>query len=45
VYLELLDASFSLDGVIGAFALSTNLIVIALGLGYYAGFTFMIFGV
>lgn len=38
VYLELLDASFSLDGVIGAFALSTNLIVIALGLGIGAYF-------
>lgn len=33
LYLEVLDASFSLDGVIGAFALSTNLIVIALWLG------------
>lgn len=32
VYLEILDASFSLDGVIGAFALSSNLFVIALGL-------------
>lgn len=31
--LELLDASFSLDGVIGAFALSTNVIVIMAGLG------------
>jgi len=30
LYLELLDASFSLDGVIGAFALSKNLFVIAL---------------
>ena len=30
VYLEVLDASFSLDGVIGAFALSKNLFVIAL---------------
>ncbi|MBI0003881.1 DUF475 domain-containing protein [Bartonella sp. M0177] len=33
VYLEVLDASFSFDGVIGAFALSTNLFVIAIGLG------------
>lgn len=33
VYLEILDASFSFDGVIGAFALSTNLYVIAIGLG------------
>ena len=31
--LELLDASFSLDGVIAAFALSTNVIVIMAGLG------------
>lgn len=38
LYLELLDASFSLDGVIGAFALSTNLLVIALGLGIGAYF-------
>lgn len=33
LYLEVLDASFSFDGVIGAFAISTQLIVIALGLG------------
>jgi len=33
IYLEVLDASFSFDGVIGAFALSHNLFVIALGLG------------
>jgi len=33
LYLEVLDASFSFDGVIGAFAISTNLIIIALGLG------------
>ena len=32
LYLNLLDASFSLDGVIGAFALTNRLIVIALGL-------------
>lgn len=32
LYLEVLDASFSLDGVIGAFALSQNIFVIALGL-------------
>ncbi len=38
VYLELLDASFSFDGVIGAFALSHNLFVIALGLGVGAMF-------
>lgn len=33
-----MDASFSFDGVIGAFALSTNLFVIALGLGIGAMF-------
>lgn len=33
LYLEILDASFSFDGVIGAFALSKNLFIIALGLG------------
>jgi hypothetical protein len=33
LYLEVLDASFSFDGVIGAFALSNNLFIIALGLG------------
>ncbi|MFG1857700.1 DUF475 domain-containing protein [Actinomadura geliboluensis] len=33
LYLEVLDASFSFDGVIGAFAISTDPIVIALGLG------------
>lgn len=38
VYLEVLDASFSFDGVIGAFALSNNLFVIALGLGIGAVF-------
>jgi len=38
MYLELLDASFSFDGVIGAFALSNNLIIIALGLGIGAMF-------
>lgn len=38
VYLEILDASFSLDGVIGAFALSSNLLVIALWLGIGAFF-------
>jgi hypothetical protein len=32
-YLEVLDASFSLDGVIGAFAISQNIFVIAAGLG------------
>lgn len=38
LYLELLDASFSFDGVIGAFAMTNNLIVIALGLGAGAMF-------
>ncbi len=33
LYLELLDASFSFDGVIGAFAISKDIIVIAIGLG------------
>ncbi len=33
MYLEVLDASFSFDGVIGAFALSQNLFIIAIGLG------------
>src|SRR5690606_32380665 len=32
LYLNVLDASFSFDGVIGAFALSNNMVVIALGL-------------
>lgn len=38
MYLEILDASFSFDGVIGAFALSNNIIIIALGLGIGAMF-------
>ena len=38
LYLELLDASFSFDGVMGAFALSDNIIVISLGLGIGAMF-------
>jgi hypothetical protein len=38
LYLEVLDASFSFDGVIGAFALSTNIFVIAIGLGIGAMF-------
>jgi len=32
LYLNVLDASFSFDGVIGAFALSNNMVIIALGL-------------
>jgi len=38
LYLEVLDASFSLDGVVGAFAISDNLYIIALGLGIGAMF-------
>jgi hypothetical protein len=33
LYLELLDASFSLDGVIGAFAITEQVVLIAAGLG------------
>lgn len=33
VYLEILDASFSFDGVIGAFAITSDVILIAAGLG------------
>lgn len=33
VYLEVLDASFSLDGVIGAFAITNDVILIMAGLG------------
>ena len=38
LYLELLDASFSFDGVIGAFAITRDIILIALGLGIGAMF-------
>ncbi|MBY0445954.1 MAG: DUF475 domain-containing protein, partial [Burkholderiales bacterium] len=38
MYLEVLDASFSFDGVIGAFALSNNIFIIAIGLGIGAMF-------
>lgn len=38
LYLNVLDAAFSLDSVVGAFALSTNLLVIAIGLGIGAYF-------
>jgi hypothetical protein len=38
VYLNVLDASFSFDGVIGAFALTNNLFIIAIGLGIGAMF-------
>lgn len=38
LYLNVLDGSFSFDGVIGAFALSNNMVVIALGLSIGAMF-------
>lgn len=38
LYLEILDASFSFDGVIGAFALSNNIFIIMIGLGIGAMF-------
>ncbi|MDH6522302.1 DUF475 domain-containing protein [Streptomyces sp. SAI-090] len=38
LYLEVLDASFSFDGVVGAFAISQNIFQIALGLGIGAMF-------
>ncbi|PAF42885.1 DUF475 domain-containing protein [Helicobacter sp. 11S02629-2] len=38
LYLEVLDASFSFDGVIGAFALSENIFIIMIGLGIGAMF-------
>ena len=38
LYLEVLDASFSFDGVIGAFALSNNMLIIAIGLSIGAMF-------
>ncbi|MFD9359346.1 DUF475 domain-containing protein [Streptomyces sp. NPDC060031] len=33
LYLEVLDASFSFDGVIGAFAITNDIVLMALGLG------------
>lgn len=33
LYLETLDVAFSLDGVVGAFALTHNLVIISVGLG------------
>ena len=33
MYLEVLDATFSFDGVVGAFAFTTNLLYIIIGLG------------
>ncbi len=38
LYLEVLDASFSFDGVIGAFAITNNLFLIMIGLGIGALF-------
>lgn len=38
LYLEVLDASFSFDGVIGAFAITTDIFIIAIGLGIGAMF-------
>ena len=38
MYLQLLDASFSLDGVIGAFAISKDVVIIMIGLGVGAIF-------
>lgn len=38
IYLEILDASFSFDGVIGAFALTSNIFIIMIGLGVGAMF-------
>ena len=38
IYLEVLDASFSFDGVIGAFAISSNIFIIMIGLGVGAMF-------
>lgn len=46
VYLEILDASFSFDGVIGAFALSNQFLIVMLGLAigafYVRSFTLLI---
>jgi hypothetical protein len=38
LYLEVLDASFSFDGVIGAFAVTTNIFLIMIGLGIGAAY-------
>ncbi len=38
IYLELIDASFSLDGVLGAFALTKDVVIIAIGLAVGAFF-------
>jgi hypothetical protein len=46
LYLEVIDASFSFDGVVGAFALTSNLFLIAIGLGigamYVRAFTIIL---
>jgi hypothetical protein len=38
LYLEVLDASFSFDGVVGSFAVTNNLFIITIGLGIGAMF-------
>ena len=38
LYLELIDASFSLEGVLGAFALSKDILIISIGLAIGAMF-------
>lgn len=38
IYLEILDASFSLDGVVGAFAITTDIVIIMVGLAIGAMF-------
>jgi hypothetical protein len=38
IYLNILDSAFSLDGVVGAFALTNNLLIIMVGLGIGAYF-------
>lgn len=38
IYLELIDASFSLDGVLGSFAISKDIIIITIGLAIGAMF-------
>lgn len=38
IYLELIDASFSLDGVLGAFALTKDVVIISIGLAVGAFF-------
>lgn len=38
IYLEIIAVSFSFDGVIGAFAITANIIIIIIGLGIGAMF-------